>query len=114
MPITSVSGLQLDRVIFDEEPPGEMGKQQYEESQTRLIDRGGDIRFTLTPLLGYSWLYFELTEQDAYRRHPEVCAATGTTDDTPARGEKDFRRRLAPGARPGTTNARRYGRFTHF
>jgi hypothetical protein len=114
MPIDSFSGLQLDRVVFDEEPPGEMGKQQYEESQARLIDRGGDIRFTLTPLLGYSWLYFELSEENVYRRDQEVCVVTGSIDDNPALGEKEVKRQIARWEKSGTANARRHGRFTHF
>lgn len=45
----------LDRVHFDEEPPGEKGEAIYTQSLRRIVDYQGDIIFTATPEFGLSW-----------------------------------------------------------
>lgn len=54
------AGAMLDRVHFDEEPPPPNGFGIYQENRRRLIDRRGQLMFTMTPLLGLSWTYDEI------------------------------------------------------
>lgn len=60
MEIDAFAGASLHRVHFDEEPAHEHGKSLYTEAITRLIDHGGDVLMTLTPLLGMSWFYDDI------------------------------------------------------
>lgn len=46
-------GTGLDFIWFDEEPPQPI----YEECRMRLIDKGGEMWGTMTPLKGLSWVY---------------------------------------------------------
>jgi hypothetical protein len=41
MDIDSFASADLDHVLFDEEPPGEKGKQQVDETYGRIADRDG-------------------------------------------------------------------------
>jgi hypothetical protein len=115
MDIDAFAGAELDRVHFDEEPPGEKGKLQYDESLARLIDRDGDVRFTMTPLLGLSWVYYELTEGEQPRDDAEVRVVTGSMGDNPHLSEA-MQRRLAKRweSEPLKLEARMHGRFVHF
>ncbi len=62
------AGVDLDRVHFDEEPsPPEKGRLLWQENLARLIDRGGQMVFTMTPLLGLTFTYDEIFE----RRHED-------------------------------------------
>jgi hypothetical protein len=63
MDVDAFASADLDIAWFDEEPPGEKGKLQWEETGQRLIDRDGLERWTLTPLLGLSFVYHELTDE---------------------------------------------------
>ena len=49
-------GSSLDFVWFDEEPPQDI----YEECRMRVLDRGGDIFGTMTPLKGLTFVYDEI------------------------------------------------------
>ena len=49
-------GSSLDFVWFDEEPP----KDIYDECRMRVIDKGGDIFGTMTPLKGLTFVYDEI------------------------------------------------------
>jgi phage terminase large subunit-like protein len=63
MDVDAFAGADMHFVWFDEEPSGEKGKAQFEESLARLVDYDGHMRWTLTPLLGLNFVYYELTEQ---------------------------------------------------
>jgi phage terminase large subunit-like protein len=49
-------GTSLDFVWFDEEPPQDI----YMECRMRVLDRGGFIFGTMTPLKGMTWVYDEI------------------------------------------------------
>ena len=70
-------GTGLDFVWFDEEPPRDI----YEECRMRLLDRGGHIFGTMTPLKGLTWVYDEiyLNQKD----NPEVWHITMEWADNP-------------------------------
>lgn len=123
MDVDAFAGVDMDRVYWDEEPPGEHGKQIHEESIGRIIDREGDFRYTLTPLLGLSWLYYELTGADGEPRQdgPDVDEAErtyvvrGDIDHNPHMTEKGKRVALKKWAKdPLKLEARKKGRWLHF
>ena len=49
-------GTSLDFVWFDEEPPRDI----YIECKMRVLDKGGEIFGTMTPLKGLNWVYDEI------------------------------------------------------
>lgn len=49
-------GASLDYVWFDEEPP----KDIYLECRMRVLDRKGDIFGTMTPLKGFTFVYYDI------------------------------------------------------
>jgi hypothetical protein len=116
MDVDAFSGADLDRVQWDEEPPGAKGYLQFDESSWRLLDRDGDMRFTGTPLLGYSWLYYELTENDVPRKDDEAYVVEGSIDDNPTMSKAAIDRQIKRYEKkdPGKLEARRHGRFVHF
>lgn len=116
MEVDAFSGADLDRVHFDEEPPGQKGYFQFDESLARLLDRQGDVRFTMTPLYGFTWLYYELTEEDVPRKDDEVYVVEGAMEDNPTLKAKEIdrlRKRYEKND-PGRLEARLHGRFVHF
>jgi hypothetical protein len=116
MEVDAFAGADLHRIHFDEEPPGEKGKIQYEESLIRLVLYGGDVRFTLTPLLGLSWLYEELTDGFGNPRDDDECKVVrGSIDDNPHLDPVARDRALRRYAKqPLKMEARRHGRWVHF
>lgn len=115
MDVDAFAGAALHRVCFDEEPPGQKGRAQVEESLTRLIDYGGDCRITMTPLIGFGSLWEELTERGEYRWDDEVKVITGSIDHNPHLSEDSKTRAIRRWRKdPMNEAARRHGRFTHF
>jgi phage terminase large subunit-like protein len=116
MDVDSYASADLDIAWFDEEPPGEKGKQQYEETLGRLADRDGFVRWTLTPLLGLTFVYHAL--RDAHgnpRDDDEVKVVLGDIDHNPhisERGRDRFLKRFAKD--PLKLAARKSGRWVHF
>lgn len=116
MDIDSFASADLHRAHFDEEPPGERGKQQYEETLGRLADYDGDVRWTLTPLLGLNFVYHELTDADGDPRNDDEClVVVGDIDHNPhisEGGRKRFLRKFKD--QPLKLAARKSGRWVHF
>lgn len=65
----SWAGVEVRRTRFDEEPPGEHGFGLYTESIARLrkFTPDAQICFTMTPLLGLTWVADEFEREDAWR-----------------------------------------------
>lgn len=123
MPVNAFAGADLDGVWWDEEPPGEHGKRCWEESLGRIVDREGDMRYTLTPLFGLSWLYYELTGSDGEPRRDDddvpsgerTWVVTGDIDHNPHLTERGKRKALKAWAKdPLKLEARKKGRWIHF
>ena len=122
MDTDSFASAALHRIHFDEEPPGDRGFAQYEESLARLGDYGGDVRVTMTPLLGLTWLYYEITEDDPDtpgqrrpRNDAEVHVVTGAMEHNPGmpvEHQERLRRRWQK--HPLTAAARLRGEWVHF
>lgn len=115
MELDAFSGADLDRAHFDEEPEGEPGRARYEETLGRLVDRDGEVRWTLTPLLGLSFAYYELTLDDRPRCDEEVVVVTGDIDHNPhlsEQGRARFLRRFEKD--PLKLKARKSGSWVHF
>jgi hypothetical protein len=69
----------------------------------------------MTPLLGLSWIYYEVTEDDEPRDDDEVRVVTGSMSDNPHLSEKhQARLRKRWESKPLTLEARMHGRFVHF
>lgn len=64
----SWAGVEVRRTRFDEEPPGEHGKGLFTESMARLRKWTPDaqLSFTMTPLLGLTWVTDQLERDDAW------------------------------------------------
>jgi hypothetical protein len=116
MDIDAFAGADLDRAHFDEEPPGERGRQQYEETLGRLVDRDGEVRWTLTPLFGLTFVYDELTDENGDPREDDECVVVrGDIDHNPhlsSAGRDRFLKRFSKD--PLKMAARKSGRWVHF
>lgn len=116
MDVDAFASADLDLAWFDEEPTGERGKQQYEETLGRLTDRDGEVRWTLTPLLGLNFVYHELTDRFGNPRDDDECkVVTGDIDHNPHLSDKGRARFLKKFAKdPLKLAARKSGRWVHF
>jgi hypothetical protein len=116
MDIDSFASADLHRAHFDEEPPGERGARQHEETLIRLADYDGDLRWTLTPLLGLNFVYYELTDGEGEPRNDDECVViVGDIDHNPHLSERGRRKALRKiGKDPLRLAARKSGRWVHF
>jgi phage terminase large subunit-like protein len=108
--VDKFSGAALDRVHFDEEPPGEKGRQIFNESRMRLIDRAGQALFTMTPVLGLTWTHDQIYEQ---RHEPNIGFVQADMEDNPHLDEV-ARHEVLAGLTDEERQARKEGRFVHF
>lgn len=103
-------GAALHRVHFDEEPPGEKGRQIFNESRMRLVDYGGEVMFTMTPLLGLSWTFDEVWERRLEEGFSVVQASTLENSHLPQGELEEYLRGMSEEER----RARVDGMFVHF
>ena len=104
-----LGGAALHRVHYDEEPP----EQHRVECQFRLIDYSGDELFTMTPLMGMSWMFERIYEPHAKGMMPETLIIEVDMDDNPHLDE-DTKVRVLSGLSVEEREARKRGRFVHF
>jgi len=102
-------GAALHRVHYDEEPREDIRK----ESLMRLIDYGGDEVFTMTPLLGMSWMFVDIYEPWTEGRLTDATIVLVDMDENPHLDAKTKERALA-GLSHEERAARKSGRFVHF
>lgn len=102
-------GAAKHRIHYDEEPPHAIRK----ESMMRLIDYGGDELFTMTPLVGMSWMFDEVWEPHTKGTLDEATVVVVDMDDNPFLDEKTKARALK-GLSSEERKARKSGRFVHF
>jgi phage terminase large subunit-like protein len=102
-------GAAKHRIHYDEEPPHAIRK----ESLMRLIDYGGDELFTMTPLIGMSWMYDEVWEPYTKGQLDEATVVVVDMDDNPFLDESTKTRALK-GLNSEERKARKSGRFVHF
>ena len=98
-------GSSLDFVWFDEEPP----KDIYEECRMRLLDRGGDMFGTMTPLKGLTFVYDEIYLNA--KGSPEVWCEFMEWADNPFLDPEEVNS-LTESLSSSELESRRYGRFT--
>lgn len=107
------AGVTLHRVRFDEEPPGTKGKAIFNESVARTTEiANGQIRFTMTPLLGLSWSYHLLTKDGKPRMDEECQTVTVSMGDNPHLPREQIERVLAVYS-DTEREAREHGHFVH-
>lgn len=111
--LSSHGGQALHFVHFDEEPPGYKGEQVYNENLARLIDFDGQAKFSMTPLLGLSWTYDELTIGGEPRNDDEVFCVQVDMDDNPHIDVKAKERVLKKYKSREEREARKSGRWVH-
>lgn len=102
-------GAAKHRIHYDEEPPHDIRK----ESMIRLIDYGGDEIFTMTPLIGMSWMYSTIWEPYIAGTLEDSTVVVVDMDDNPHLDEETKKRALA-GLSEEERKARKSGRFVHF
>ncbi len=102
-------GAALMRVHYDEEPREDIRR----ECLMRLIDYGGDEVFSMTPLLGMSWLFTDVYEPWSEGRLSDAHVVTADMDDNPHLDEVTKQRALS-GLSDEERQARKSGRFVHF
>ena len=107
-----MGGATLDRVHYDEEPPWAV----REECRIRVLARGGDELFTLTPVEGLTWSYDEIwmkrgkeIEESVFVR-PDSAIVQVDMDDNPALGKKEIELALE-GLPRDLRAARKSGKF---
>lgn len=102
-------GAALHRVHYDEEPP----ELIRNESMMRLTDYGGDEIFTMTPLLGMSWMFKQIYQPWEKGKSEDTAIVVVDMDDNPWLDEAAKGRVLARYS-AGERLARKSGRFVHF
>ncbi|RLI83617.1 hypothetical protein DRP04_00900 [Archaeoglobales archaeon] len=86
--VSKFSGSSLHGVWFDEEPP----QRIYNENLMRVLDTGGKILMTFTPLSGINWLYDLVfsDKKDPLTGEPLVGVVFVSTYDNPYIKESDI------------------------
>jgi phage terminase large subunit-like protein len=104
-------GSALHVCLFDEEPRQDI----YNECLMRLIDYGGEVLFTMTPLHGMSWIYDEFFEpwENDHLDPLDVRVVVVDMDDNPHLSEQGKKIALQ-GLSREERQARKSGRFVSF
>ncbi|MDR0462422.1 MAG: terminase family protein [Christensenellaceae bacterium] len=97
-------GTALDWVWFDEEPSEDI----YEECLARLLDRGGRIWGTMTPLKGRTWIYDRIYLASTVQS--EIAVFQWEWSDNPHLNKKEIER-MERNYSAETLESRKYGRF---
>lgn len=97
-------GSSLDFVWFDEEPPEDI----YDECVMRVLDKGGDIYGTMTPLKGLTFVYDEIYLKSGV--NPDIWCEFMEWDDNPylIKTETEAMEKLLSS---DELESRKYGRF---
>ena len=97
-------GVSLDFVWFDEEPPEDI----YQECLMRVLDSGGCLFGTMTPLKGLTWVYETIYLN--VNNDPDVWVVTMSWRDNPYLSADEIKR-MEHSLPPDELEARRDGRF---
>lgn len=88
--IDKFGGVKRDRIHYDEEPQGPNSWAIYRDCRARLLVKGGDEIFTMTPLAATPWVYDMLWEQRD--SNPEVCVVQASMFDAPHLSAEEIER----------------------
>lgn len=99
-------GTSLDYVWFDEEPPYDI----YVESKMRVLDKGGQLFGTMTPLKGLTWVYNEIYLNQ--NSDPNVWHIHMEWSDNPFLNAQEVES-LTSSLSVEELNSRKYGLFAH-
>lgn len=103
-------GVTLDRVHFDEEPPGAKGRKIFHQALVRIMKRSGDVVFSMTPELGMTWMFDDIYEK---RDDPDVTVIVVETDENPHLPREEIEATYAFMSEE-EQQAKRKGLFVHF
>ena len=101
----SFQGTSLGWVWFDEEPPEDV----FKECWMRVMDTRGDIWFTMTPLLGLTWVYTLIFLNE--NNNPNIEYFEFEWKDNPWLSEDEIRE-MEMVMTEEEKEARQFGRFT--
>lgn len=110
--VSAMGGASIHRVHFDEEPP----IQVFNECRLRVMAKGGDLLFTMTPVEGLTWTYKALWQSrgDETSKHvwnsPDLDVVMVDMDDNPTLTERAKEIALA-GMSAEERAARKEGKF---
>lgn len=99
-------GTSLDYVWFDEEPSYDI----YVESKMRVLDKGGQLFGTMTPLKGLTWVYNEIYLNQ--NSDPNVWHIHMEWSDNPFLNAQEVES-LTSSLSVEELNSRKYGLFAH-
>lgn len=103
-------GQSFHRIHFDEEPAGTNAWKIYRDSRMRLIDSGGDMVFSMTPLLETDWVEEIVWDQ---RGNGKVFAVRASMLDNPYLSKEEIEEALAD-LTDEERKAIEHGEFVHF
>lgn len=112
MDVAKMGGATLDRVHYDEEPP----LAARNECRIRVMARGGDEIFTMTPVEGLTWSFDSLWKHrghevlDGVYLGDDINVVTVDMDDNPALTE-EAKRLAMVGLSREERQARKEGKF---
>lgn len=116
--VDAFSAQNLHFCHFDEEPPYDLGRKQFNECMMRLADHMGSMSLTMTPLDGMSWVHDQLyiPAINAKPGAERVKVVTASSDDNPHMPKESLEVLFAS---DGTQSAeeiksRRHGLFVAF
>lgn len=118
--IDKFSGAALHRVHYDEEPGGIHGEKIRQENLLRLLDYNGEEVFTMTPLLGVSWVHDVIWEPvanarvvEGYYASDDIAVVQVDMDENPHLNQIS-KERILSGLTEEERAARKSGKFIHF
>lgn len=97
-------GASLDFVWFDEEPPEDI----YKECRMRVLDKGGEVFGTMTPLKGLTWVYNQIYLNE--NSDPEVWTEHIQWEDNPFLNPEEVKI-LEQSMSKEELEMRKYGKF---
>lgn len=117
MEVDQYAGATLHFVWYDEEPPGNKGRMIHEENEQRLLHYNGYFLFTMTPMLGFGGLTYNLLTDKGKPKRETDPDGTFTVhvhqDDNPHLSDA-AKKRSRRGKSAEAITARVEGNFVHF
>lgn len=106
--VVKFAGDSLDWVWCDEEPPNNI----YKECRLRVMDTGGSIWLTMTPVEGMTWVYDDLYIAGLSGANPGILVVIIDTDENPyiSQADKD---EVYADLTEDELKARKKGEFVH-
>lgn len=106
--VKKFEGRALHWVHCDEEPPFDI----YQANRVRVMDHGGSIWLTMTPIEGMTWVYDTLYIPGLSGENPSILVVIIDTDENPYISQED-KDEVFSGFDDDELQARKQGKFVH-